>query len=381
MRMFTAFIAVALSTFPAQTHAAEPKFSTKAPVAYVIDLQTHTVLIDKASGQKIAPASMAKMMTAYIVFDLLARGALKETQLMKVRPATWEKWRNTGSSMFLKPNEQVSVANLLKGLLTVSGNDAAVTLAEGIDGNEAAFARRMTKMARSLGMSNSNFATSNGWPDGNRTITTARDLALLADRTIRDFPKLYDTYYGRDQFRWNNVSQNNRDPLLGTFEGADGLKTGHTSAAGYCFAGSAKRRGRRVLMILAGLPTMQARSQESLRTMAWAFDAWRVEELYPAGAIVGTLPVQLGQLLQIPVQSAKPLALSLPRAHKVGYRLVVRYTGPIKAPIKKGAQIAHLVAKFDDGTERTMPLFASESVERARFFGRAFNGLRQLVTQ
>lgn len=379
MRIVTTFIAVVLTSLSVQAKSTAPKFVTSAPVAYVIDTSTNTVLIDKRSNRKIAPASMAKMMTAYVVFDLLDRGVLKESQLIKVRPAMWEKWRYTGSSMFLKPNEKVSVGNLLSGLLTVSGNDAALALAEGIDGSEAVFARRMTRMARSLGMTNSHFATANGWPDGNRTMTTARDLALLSRRTTENFPKLYRTYYGRAQFRWNNVTQANRDPLLGKFEGADGLKTGHTNTAGYCFAGTAGQKGRRVIMILAGLPSMQARTSESLRTMAWAFDAWRVEPLYATGTVVATLPVQLGQSTDIQAKAANALALSLPRAHKAGYRLVVRYTGPIKAPIKKGAQIAQLVAKFEDGTERTMPLFASESVERTGFFGRAFNGLRNLV--
>lgn len=361
--------------------SAKPRFQSTAPIAYVVDMASGKVLLNENAQKQVPPASMAKMMTAYVVFDLIQRGKLDENAKFRVRHATWKRWNNTGSSMFLKANEKVRVSDLLHGLISLSGNDAAVVLAEGIAGSEAAFTDEMNEAAARLGMRNSHFATANGWPDAGKTRTTAQDLALLGTRTIQDFPALFRRYYGETGFKWNNIRQINRNPILGTVVGADGMKTGHTSEAGYCFTGTAEQNGRRVMMVVAGLGSAQARADESTRVMRWAFQNWRTERLYKANARIARLPVQIGNAQSVAVATKKPIAVTLPRDGKDDYTLFVRYTGPLKAPIKRGAQVAQLVAKFEDGTEQIMPLLADESVAPAGFLMRAYNGLRSLVIQ
>jgi serine-type D-Ala-D-Ala carboxypeptidase (penicillin-binding protein 5/6) len=275
--------------------------------------------------------------------------------------------------MLLKPGQQLSVESLLHGVITVSGNDAAVVLAEGITGTEAAFTQLMNAKAKQLGMRDSEFHTANGWPDSGRTLTTARDLAVLGTRTIHDFPELYRKYYGLGHYRWNNITQPNRNPLLGRVSGADEVKTGHTGQAGYCFTGTAEQNGRRIMMVVAGLGTTEARANESRRFLQWGFSAWRVQLLYNAQSVVATLPVQLGELSSIQAIAPRKLALALPARDAQRYKLFVRYTGPIKAPLKKGTQVAVLVAKFENGTERIMPLVAARSVAKAGYFGRLLN--------
>jgi D-alanyl-D-alanine carboxypeptidase (penicillin-binding protein 5/6) len=222
---------------------------------------------------------MAKVMTAYVVLDLIKKGELARDKQFTVSEATWKKWKgsNGGSTMFLRPGEKVSVDELLKGLITVSGNDAAAALAVGIDRNEAAFIKRMNAIAAQTGMKSSNFGTSNGWPDGGMTKVSASDLMTLADRLIRDHPAGYARYFSLPKLQHGTspdgkpIVQANRNPLLGRVPGADGLKTGYTSEAGYCLLGSAKRDGRRLIMVIAGLPSDKARREEAERLMTWGF--------------------------------------------------------------------------------------------------------------
>ena len=362
-----------------QRVAARPQYKSAAPVAYLVDMSSGAVLFDKESRRNIPPASMAKMMTAYVAFDLIARDKLKPETKFTVRPETWATWNNSGSTMFLKPNEKVAVADLLHGMVTLSGNDAAIALAEGIAGSETLFVQQMNMTAKKLGMNDSYFGTANGWPDGGKTRTTARDLALLGTRTIRDFPILYNQYYGQPAFRWNNVTQFNRNPILGKLAGADGMKTGHTDEAGYCFTGTAEQNGRRIMLVIAGLDSIDARAEESLRIMRWGFTAWRSILLFKANRTVAHIPIQLGMHNRIAVLAPRNLALVLPASSAPRYKLVVRYSGPIKAPIKKGAEVAQLVAKFNDGTEQVMPLVAAQPVPLAGFFGRTLNGFKILV--
>lgn len=363
----------------APTAAARPQYESAAPIAYMVDMASGAVLLDKRSRQKIPPASMAKMMTAYVAFDLIAKGKLNPEKKFTVRPEVWKAWNNTGSTMYLKPGEQVRVADLLHGVVTLSGNDAAIALAEGIAGNEAAFVVRMNATAKSLGMKDSHFGTANGWPDEGRTLTTAHDLALLGARTIQDFPALYRQYYGRPEFRWNNVTQPNRNPLLGKIAGADGLKTGHTDDAGFCFAGTAEQKGRRIMLVVAGLTSMSARAEESIAMLRWGFEAWRARPLFRMGRVVGHIPVQLGTETRVDAIAPRNLALALPAGQTPRYKLVVRYRGPIQAPLEKGTEVAQLVAKFSDGSEQAMPLLAAKSIAETGFFGRVLNGLTSLV--
>jgi serine-type D-Ala-D-Ala carboxypeptidase (penicillin-binding protein 5/6) len=373
------FLLAIIAAMSSSVLLARPQYESAAPIAYLVDMSSGAVLFDKGADKRIPPASMAKMMTVYVVFDLLHSGRLKADTEFTVQPRTWARWNNSGSTMFLKPNTKVKVADLLHGVVTLSGNDAAVVLAEGIAGSEVAFVARMNATAKKLGMADSIFGSATGWPDNRRTLTTARDLALLGARTIHDFPELYRQYYGFRTFRWNGITQRNRNPILGRIAGADGIKTGHTAEAGYCFAGTAEQGGRRLLMVVAGLPDMPSRAEESLKLLNWGFAEWRAQPLYGAGTMVATVPVQLGDERVVAVIAPRALALALPARNAPRYKLVVRYSGPVTAPFKKGTELAQLVAKFDDGSEQAMPLIAAQSVAEAGFFGRALNGLRSLL--
>jgi D-alanyl-D-alanine carboxypeptidase (penicillin-binding protein 5/6) len=333
------------------------------------------------------PASMAKMMTTNVAFELIDRGDLALNKMCTVRPETWEKWHGpkAGSTMFLSPNEQVSVENLLHGIVTLSGNDASVVLAECIAGTEEAFANVMNENAKRLGLTNSHFGNSNGWPDEGRTYVTARDLATLARAEIENHPKLYKQFYAQTSFTWGktlgsgaDITQANRNPLLGKVAGADGLKTGHTEEAGYGFTGSAEQNVRRLIMVIAGIDSFNQRISESVRLMQWGFNAWQAKPLFKAGTNVGTAQVQLGSSSEVQLVAPRDLALTIPAGvlSKVG-AMKIRYQGPIKAPIAKGQHVADLVVAMPDG-EQVMPLVAADAVGEAGFFGRAWIGLKQL---
>jgi serine-type D-Ala-D-Ala carboxypeptidase (penicillin-binding protein 5/6) len=374
MKSGTTAILLAFSSISGAAIAA-PAYETSAPIAYMVDLSSGAVLYDKQSNAQIPPASMAKMLTTYVVFEMLANGKLQATQKLNVKPETWKAWNNQGSTMFLAPNEQVTVENLLHGLVTLSGNDAAIVLAEGISGSEAEFVNVMNSTAKRLGMKDSRFGTANGWPDEGQTLTTARDLALLASRTINDFPALYSKFYGKKEFKWGGVTQPDRNPLLGKVSGADGLKTGHTDEAGYCFTGTAMQNGRRILMVVAGLPSFNARITESTNFMNWGFSAWKSRQLFKSGSIVASAPVQMGDATILGLAAPRNLAITYPVGVSEKFNIVVRYKGPIMAPITKGDVVAEMVVKLADGSEQISPLIANSTVREAGFFRRIWNGI------
>lgn len=376
--------AVAMS-LPAS--AAAPPYESPAQVAFLKDISSGAVLYAKDADRRMPPASMAKMMTVYVVFDMIKKGELKESRLMHVRPETWKRWHGpaAGSTMFLSVDEDVSVENLMHGIVTLSGNDACVVLAEGISGTEEAFVARMNETAKKIGLTNSQFGTSNGWPDEGRTYVTARDLATLAERTIQDFPQLYKKYYSQTHFTWGktlgsgqDITQMNRDPLLGKVQGADGLKTGHTEEAGYGFTGSAEQNGRRLVMVVAGLDTYNGRAAESVRFIEWGFRAWASKPLFKQGAAVETAEVQQGAEDQVGLVAPRNLAVTLPGGAASNMQVKVVYQGPVKAPIKKGQHIADLVVTTPDTPPQIMPLVAAADVAEAGFFGRAWSGLLSL---
>ena len=368
--------------------AKAPPFETPAKVAYLVDLSSGAVLLSKNADQRMPPASMAKMMTTNVAFELIKKGDLQLNKMCTVRPETWKKWHGpqAGSTMFLSPGEQVSVENLLNGIVTLSGNDASVVLAECIAGTEEAFVNVMNEHARALGLTGSHFGNSNGWPDEGRTYVTARDLATLARAEIENHPDLYKKFYSRPDFTWGKtlgsgqaITQGNRNPLLGRVPGADGLKTGHTEEAGYGFTGSADQNGRRLIMVVAGLDSFNQRIEESVRLMQWGFNAWQSKPLYKAGTAVGTAQVQMGSDDEVALVAPRNLAVTIPAGilSKVT-STKIRYKGPVKAPIAKGQHIADLVVTTTEG-EQVTPLVAAETVEEAGFFARAWIGLKQLL--
>ncbi len=383
--MKTAAALALIVSVPAAAQA--PSFTTPAPVAYMKDMASGAILFARDADRRVPPASMAKMMTTHVAFDLIQKGELKLGQMVTVNPETWRRWHGpaAGSTMFLSPNQQVSVENLLHGIVTLSGNDACVVLAEAISGTEEAFVNLMNKHAADLGMKNSRFGNSNGWPDEGRTYTTARDLATLAEGTIGRHPKLYKQFYAQPSFTWgqtmgggNPIVQANRNPILGKVAGADGLKTGHTEEAGYGFTGSAQQGGRRLIMVLAGLSSFNERINESTNFMNWGFRAWQAKPLFAKGRRVAEAKVQLGGEDAVGLVAPRDLAVTIPAG--LGSDMIVKvvYDGPVKAPIAAGQHIADLVVQTSGGPPQTMPLVAANAVAEAGFFGRMWTGLTSL---
>ena len=368
--------------------AAAPQFDTPAKVAYLIDLSSGATLYAKNADVRMPPASMAKMMTTDVAFELIDKGQLPLNKMCTVRPETWQKWHGpqAGSTMFLSPNEQVSVENLLKGIVTLSGNDASVVLAECIAGTEQAFTDQMNALGKRIGLTNSHFGTANGWPDNGVTYVSARDLATLARWEIEHHYKLYKEFYSLPSFTWGktlgsnqDITQQNRNPILGHVAGADGLKTGHTDEAGYGFTGSAEQNGRRLIEVLAGLPSWNARVQESTRLIEWGFNAWQAKPLFQQGAKVGVAKVQLGSLSEVSLVAPRNLAVTVPAGLSgEAVQMRVRYEGPLVAPIQKGQEVAQLVVSTGDTPPQIVPLVAGEDVGRAGFFGRIWLGLKSL---
>jgi serine-type D-Ala-D-Ala carboxypeptidase (penicillin-binding protein 5/6) len=364
--------------------AAAPPFETAAPVAYMVDLSSGAVLYAKDQDRRIPPASMAKMMTAHLAFRLIQQGKFKLDQKFTVKPDTWAKWHGpeAGSTMFLSPGEEVSIENLLHGIVTLSGNDACVVLAEGMFGTEAAFVAQMNAEAKRLGLKNSNYGNTNGWPDEGVTYTTARDLATLGRATIDETPGLYKKFYSQTEFTWGKtlgsgaaIVQPNRNPILGKIAGADGIKTGHTDEAGYGFTGSAEQNGRRIVMVVAGIDSFNNRISESVKFMDWGFKAWETKPIVAAGKRVDTAQVQLGSASEVGLVAARNIAVTLPSGASANMTVKVVYDGPVKAPIAKGQHIADLVVTTPDTPPQIMPLVAEEAVSEAGFFGRVWAGL------
>jgi D-alanyl-D-alanine carboxypeptidase (penicillin-binding protein 5/6) len=369
--------------------AAAPQFETPAKYAYLIDLSSGAVLFEKNADARMPPASMAKMMTSDVAFELIDAKQLSLDKMCTVRPETWQKWHGpqAGSTMFLSPGEQVSVENLLHGIVTLSGNDASVVLAECISGTEQAFTGQMNALAKKIGLTNSHFGTANGWPDEGVTYVSARDLATLARYEIENHYELYKKFYSQPSFTWGKtlgsgqaITQANRNPILGKVPGADGLKTGHTDEAGYGFTGSAVQDGRRLIEVLAGMESWNQRVQESTRLMEWGFKAWTAKPLFKAGAKIGSAQVQLGSDGEVPLVAPRDLAVTVPAGLASGtMSMKIRYDGPLVAPIAKGQEVAQLVITTGDTPPQMVPLVAGEDVGRAGFFGRAWIGLKQLL--
>jgi len=361
-----------------------PSFATPAPYAFMLDMSNGAVLYQKDPDTPMPPASMGKMMTVYVAFDMIKRGEITLDKKITVRPETWTKWHSQGSTMFLSPGEQVSVENLLHGIVTLSGNDACVTLGEGLAGTDENFVALMNKTAQKLGMKGSRFANTNGWPDPNEMVT-ARDLATVAAATIRDFPDLYKKFYGQPSFTWGKtlgdgaaITQANRNPILGRVAGADGLKTGHTEDAGYGFTGSAVQDGRRLVMVLAGLSSFNERISASVAFMEWGFNAFGRKLLLKPGQVVGTAKVWMGEDAEVPLTAATDLKVTVPRGAANAVKAKIVYQGPVTAPIAKGAKIAELVVSVPGFPDTRLPLVAANAVDKAGPFGRIAAAFRAL---
>lgn len=377
MRRLFARFAFAVLTVAAATAAAFPAaaIETAAREAVVMDYNTGTILFEKNARQSMPPASMTKLMTAYIVFSHLESGDLSMDDTFRVSEKAW---RKGGSKMFVEVGKDVSVKNLLKGMIIQSGNDASIVLAEGIAGSEEAFAGLMNEAADKLGMPATNFKNATGWPDEEHR-TSALGLAILARAIISEFPEYYSEFYSTLEFTWNDIRQYNRNPLLRRNIGVDGLKTGYTQAAGYGLTASAERNGRRVITVVNGLDRPKGRETESARLIEWAFREFDNVKLFAAGDTVEEAPVWLGDESRVPLVVDQTLEMTLPKDASDSMTVTVTYDSPIPAPIEKGQTLASLKIEAPDMETRTIPLQAGEDVGQLGPFGRIASGLQYLV--
>lgn len=362
------------ASLPAFGPAAGASIETQAEEAFLVDFHTGAVLLNKNGDVRMPPSSMSKMMTTYMVFDRLDDGRLSLDDKLTVSEKAW---RKGGSKMFVEVGNQVSVEDLLRGVIIQSGNDACIVLAEGLAGSEEAFAELMTEKAHEIGLSNSNFVNATGWPDENHYVTS-RDLATLAQRIIEDHPEYYH-YYSEKEFTWNDIRQGNRNPLLYRNVGADGLKTGHTEAAGYGLTASAVQNGRRLILVVNGLPSVQARADESDRLLSWGFREFNNYSLFKAGDTVDEAPVWLGAEETVPLVIADDLTVTLPRNGRNGMQVAVVYESPIPAPIPAGQEIAKLRVSWPGGVPVEVPLQAGEDVDQLGAFGRIAASIKFLL--
>ena len=338
---------------------------TAAKQAYIVDLQTGAVLLDKDSNTPSPPASLSKLMTIYMVFEKLKRGELSlDDEFVVSRKA----WKTGGSKTFVEVDRQVRIEDLLRGIIVQSGNDAGIVLAEGLSGSEAAFVDAMNRKARGIGLTDSHFVNATGWPADNHMMSP-RDVATLARRIIEEFPEYYP-YFAEKSFRYNKIKQENRNPLLYRDTGADGLKTGYTQASGYGLAASAIRNGRRIVMVLTGLPSARKRSLEARRLLGWAYQFFKNYTLFERGAVVEQADVWLGEEDTVPLVTETDIKISLPRASRRGLKVKVVYEGPVPAPIEKGAQIAKLVIAAPEFRTVEVPLAAGADIRRLGALGR-----------
>jgi D-alanyl-D-alanine carboxypeptidase (penicillin-binding protein 5/6) len=345
-----------------------------AKQAYMVDFQTGTVLYDKAGEERMHPSSMSKLMTIYLVFERLKQGKVKLTDTLTVSEKAW---RMQGSKMFTPLGAQISIEDLLRGIIIQSGNDACIVVAEGLAGSEEAFADLMNKSAKVLGLTGSHFTNSTGWPDPDHYMTS-RDLAVLARHIIQDFPEYYH-YFSEESFVFHGIKQGNRNPLLYKDFGADGLKTGHTEDAGFGLTASVKRDNRRIIMVLNGLESMQSRADEGRRMMDWAFRETENVPVAKAGQRLEDAPVWMGQNPTVPLALPGDYVVTLPRGAKDSLQAKAVFDGPIAAPVAAGQKLGKLLITGPDMPPIELPLVAGADVPRLGPFGRAYVALRHLV--
>ena len=370
-------VLVALMLFPVSAPA--QIIGTEAEYAVIMDHETGDILWSKSGDTPMIPASMTKMMTAYFVFDLIDQGEITLQDEMVVSADAWRRggFPSGTSTMGLRPKERPTVEQLLHGVIIMSGNDACIVLAEGIAGSEEAFARQMTDRAHELGLTSVNFVNSTGL-EGEGHVASAADLARLARLTIENYPQYYD-WYDDPEYTWGAYTQANRNPLLGTMDGADGLKTGHLSASGYGLTGSAVRDGKRRIIVLNGTESKQARAQEAERLMRMAFTAFETRTIEAGDNRLAELDVWMGERRQVGVRLADSIDVT---AHKRAFakgKSEIVHDRLIEAPISLGDQIATLVVTIEGKEPIELPLVAAEDVPRLGFVGRAIEGLSRML--
>lgn len=381
---FLALVAILTALNPAAVHAlvqdkaavipAVPS-AAEAPVALLVDLGSGQVLHARAPDRRFMPASVTKVMTLYLAFELIEAGRLDPAQVYAMSPVVARDWRRKGSTMFLDAGEQVRVDDLLLGIANVSANDGAAVLAEGQAGSVAAWVAEMNAAAMALGMTGSHFGTPNGWPDEGRTFTTANDLVRLARAMLTRHPDKFGYYIGRSGFDYKGIAQVNHDPLIGRVAGADGIKTGFTNEAGFSYLGTAQRNGQRLVLVLAGVENGRLRARLARAYMEWGFAAFERRTLFANDAVVARARVQNGDSRRVGLKAAGPLAINLPRGSTGDLTATLRYDGPLRAPIKAGHEVASLEVTAPGVAPARIPLYAAEDVATAGALDRIVNAI------
>ncbi|MEL6487891.1 MAG: D-alanyl-D-alanine carboxypeptidase family protein [Pseudomonadota bacterium] len=364
----------------APTIAQRPELPTsldekRVPIALLVDADTGQVFFARNADRRFVPASMTKVMTLYTAFELIDAGQLTPSQLLTVRPEVWMEWRSKGSSMFLNADERVPLADLLTGIATVSANDAAIAVADQAAGSVAAWTAQMNSKARSLGMTQSHFGTPNGWPDEGQTFTTASDLVTLGRAMVDNHPDKFARFVGNPEFRHQNITQSNRDPMIGRVNGADGIKTGYTNESGFGYLGTAKRGSQRLMLVVGGVASNAARARAARDLMEWGFGKFERKSLFSKGSQIGEARVQDGAERQVSLVTERDIAVSVPKALKPEMELHIIYDGPLRAPIAAGEQVATLEIRVDGVDTAHVPLLAGKDVAKAGLFGRIYNAI------
>ena len=353
-------------------------FQTKAPHAVIMDYETGEVLYEKGARAAIAPASMTKIMTADMVFEALKNGTVTPDTEFQVSEEAWRRGgvKSGSSTMFLKVKSSVRVEDLLRGIIIQSGNDACIVVAEGLAGSETEFADQMTARAKAIGLESASFRNSTGWPHPEHKIS-AFDLAQLARHSIKTYPEYY-SIYGEKSFTWNEIKQGNRNPLLGKFTGADGMKTGSTEASGYGLVGSAERAGKRRIVVINGLESKSDRADVSLRLMSAAFSQFKIYQLYKSGDVIGDVDVYMGAAEKVKVRIDENVQAGIFRGDRAKISSVMM-SKPAVAPITVGDHIADMIISVPGREDKKIALFAAEDIKAKSLFAKAWTILLQKI--
>jgi D-alanyl-D-alanine carboxypeptidase (penicillin-binding protein 5/6) len=364
---------ILLGLFSALAQAAAPQAPSVVGRSWVLgDLSSGQMLIAERPEERVEPASLTKLMTAYVVFQALRDNKLTLDQEVNVSERAW---RAPGSRMFVQPRKPVTVDELIRGMVVQSGNDACIALAEAVAGNEEVFVQVMNREAARMGMKNTKFMNSTGLPDPQH-YTTAQDLYLLAAALIRDFPKPYSQYYSQKEFRYNNITQPNRNRLLWLDPSVDGVKTGHTEAAGYCLIASSSRGGRRLMSVLLGSTSESMRAQESQKLLNWGFQFFDSVKLHPANQSVKAIEVWKGAGNEVKAGFGSDIIVTVPKGEAEKLKAELLTQRPLVAPVAQGQRVGTLRVSHDGKLVGEYPLVALEGVGLAGVFGRAWDTLR-----
>lgn len=372
----TALIFLVLVSLPLTAHAQQAEFETLARNAILIDGRTGRVFYEKNADEQIPPASMSKLMTMIMVFEGLKAGSLTLDQEFLITEDAWRRGgaASGGSTMYAVLNSRVQLRDLIQGVVIQSANDACIAIAEGMAGSEEAFAERMTARARELGLKDAVFKNSTGLPDPGHRMSV-RELSILARYIIQNFPEYY-TYYSQPEFTWNNIRQQNRNPLLADYPGADGMKTGYTKEAGYGLTGSAVRDGRRLIMVIAGLKSIKERKQEAQKLLDWGFRKFKTVNAYAAGEKVGQARVWGGSSGWVDLVTTRDVRLKLAPEEQSDLTVQLHYTGPLMAPVRAGETVGFVRFVALGQSIAEVDVKAAGSVEPVEsMWRRAFNSL------